>query len=221
MAKISEPVIMLTHNDITVGNAPELFSQLCSCPVEYWGIKEQGLCETEMIQLCDNIRSNGKKAVLEAVTYTEEESVASAHAAVRCGCDILMGTLYSEKVHDILNENSIKYMPFAGKVSGRPSVLDGSLEDMIKEANELKRKGVFGIDLLGYRYTGDAEALISGLIKATDLPICVAGSIDSYEKLDFIKEISPAFFTVGSALFEHRFGSTIKEQIENIKARVI
>ena len=45
MAKISEPVIMLTHNDITVGNAPELFSQLCSCPVEYWGIKEQGLCE--------------------------------------------------------------------------------------------------------------------------------------------------------------------------------
>ncbi len=221
MTKNSETVIMLTHNDITVENAPELFTQLCTCSVEYWGIKEKGLCETEMVQLCDSIKSNGKKAILEAVTYTEEESVASAHTAVRCGCDILMGTLYSEKVHNILDENNIKYMPFAGKVSGRPSVLEGSLEDMIKEINELKSKGVFGIDLLSYRYNGDAETLTSGLIKATELPICIAGSIDSYEKLDFIKKISPAFFTVGSALFEHRFGSTMKEQIENIKARVI
>ena len=220
MVKNCEPIIMLTHNDITVANAPELFSELHTCPVEYWGIKEKGLCEEDMIKLCRDIRSNGKKAVLEAVTYTEHESTASAYTAVRCGCDILMGTLYSDKVHKILNESNIKYMPFIGKVSGRPSVLEGTLEEMTSEIRRLKEKGVFGIDLLGYRYAEDAESLIRRLVSSAVLPICVAGSIDSYERLDFIKDISPAFFTVGSALFEGKFGGSIKEQIEKIKARV-
>lgn len=220
MVKNCEPIIMLTHNDITVANSPAIFSELRDCPIEYWGIKEQGLCEEDMIKLCRDIRNSGKKAVLEAVTYTEHESIASAYTAVRCGCDILMGTLYSDKVHKILNESNIKYMPFIGKVSGRPSVLEGTLEEMISEIRALKEKGVFGIDLLGYRYTGDAKALISGIVKSAELPVCVAGSIDSCERLDFIKDISPGFFTVGSALFEGRFGKTMKEQIEKIKARV-
>jgi len=220
MTKNCEPIVMLTHNDITVNNAIELFSLLCNCPVEYWGIKEKGLCEADMIKLCRSIQDKGKKAVLEAVTYTAEESIASAHAAVKCGCDILMGTLYNDEVHRILKENNIKYMPFVGRVNGRPSVLEGNLEEMIREVCKLKSKGVFGIDLLGYRYIGDAEALISGIVKSSELPICVAGSIDNYKKLDFIKEHSPAFFTVGSALFENKFGETIEEQIKNIKARV-
>ena len=220
MTKKSEPIVMLTHNDITVKNALDLFSELYTCPVSYWGIKEKGLCEADMIKLCNGISAKGKKAVLEAVTYTEEDSMTSAYTAVKCGCDILMGTLYSQKVHKILKENNIKYMPFVGRVYGRPSVLEGSLEEIISEVRDLKEKGVFGIDLLGYRYNGDAEALISDTAKTAELPVCVAGSIDSYEKLDFIKEISPAFFTVGSALFENKFGSTLEEQIENIKARI-
>lgn len=216
-----EPIVMLTHNDITVSNAPELFLELYTCPVEYWGIKEKGLFVEDMIKLCSDIRENGKKSVLEAVTYTEAESVSAAYTAVRCGCDMLMGTLYSEKVHEILKENNIKYMPFVGKVSNRPSVLEGSFERMRSEIEELKEKGVFGIDLLAYRYTGNAEALIRDLVSTSKLPICVAGSINSYERLDFIKDVSPEFFTVGSALFENKFGPTIKEQIDKIKARVV
>lgn len=41
-------------------------------------------------------------------------------------------------------------MPFVGKITGRPSVLEGTIEGMIEEANSYLAKGCdMGIDLLG------------------------------------------------------------------------
>ena len=87
---------------------------------------------------------------------------------------------------------------------------------MVEEAQRLKEKGVFGIDLLGYRYIDDAEQLISDMVSKTGLPICVAGSIDSYERLQFIKNVQPWTFTIGSAFFDNKFGTSIAEQINNV-----
>ena len=47
-------------------------------------------------------------------------------------------------------------------------------------------------------------------------PICIAGGIDSYKKLDKVKEVAPWAFTVGSALFENRFNGTVSEQIDKV-----
>ena len=74
--------------------------------------------------------------------------------------------------------------------------------------------GVFGIDLLGYRYDANAEQLISEIVSKTNMPVCVAGSIDSYERLQFVKDIQPWAFTIGSAFFDQKFGSSIAEQID-------
>ena len=45
------------------------------------------------------------------------------------------------EIFDLCKENNIKYMPFVGKVTERPSILEGEASDMIKEANEYINKG--------------------------------------------------------------------------------
>ena len=126
----------------------------------------------------------GKSTVLEVVTYTEKASMEGAKIALECGCDILMGTSYSDCVNEFCRQNHLKYMPFFGKVTGRPSILEGTVDGMIEEAVNLLKKGVYGFDLLGYRYTGDAAALINSFVSQISSPVCVAGSINTYKRLD-------------------------------------
>ena len=149
-----------------------------------------------------------------SVSYEEKECVRGAEAAVSCGCDYLMGTMYFDSVSQICAQNNIKYMPFAGEVYGRPSILGGSVESIIAQAKELSSKGVYGFDLLGYRFTGNASLLNERFVSQIDLPVCIAGSINSFERLDEIKAVSPWAFTVGSAFFENKFGADIAEQID-------
>lgn len=207
---------MLTHHDVTVQNAYEIFDSCKQLDQKYWGFKEEGISFPEMKRLCNYIKENGKVAVLEAVAYTEGKCLDAASVAAKCGFDILMGTLYYESVNEFCKENAIKYMPFVGRVSGRPSVLEGDIEDIVDEANRLLKKGVFGIDLLGYRYVGDCETLDSELVSRVNAPVCLAGSIDCIARLDAVKRVSPFAFTVGSAFFEHKFGDSFSEQIEFI-----
>ena len=211
-----ELIVMLTHNDLTVENAYEVFDQCRDTKATYWGFKEQPLPLEEMQRIYAHMKACGKRTVLEVVAYTEAEGLEGAQMAAACGCDILMGTCYSASIAQFCQQHGIAYMPFVGKITGRPSILDGSIEEMLAEATALKAEGVFGIDLLGYRYTADAQQLITELVKKNDLPVCVAGSIDSYERLQFIKDVQPWAFTIGSAFFEHQFGLSIAEQINRV-----
>ncbi len=209
-------IVMLTYNDHTIKDAAEIFEQCKDCEVEYWGFKEEGLPLPEMKALFSQMKECGKTTILEVVAYSEEESLKGAEMAAECGCDILMGTSFYDSVHSFCKENNLKYMPFIGKVSERPSILQGSIEEMIEEAKSHLKKGVFGFDLLGYRYEGDATLLIRRFIQEIDAPICVAGSINSLQRIDEIKEASPWAFTIGGAFFDHRFGESIEEQIEEV-----
>lgn len=211
-----ELIVMLTHNDLTVENAYEVFDQCKETKALYWGFKEQPLPIKEMQRIYAKMKECGKRTVLEVVEYTEEEGLAGAQMAVTCGCDILMGTCYYPSIHQFCQQHNIAYMPFVGKIIGRPSILQGSIESMVGEAEKLKEQGVWGIDLLGYRYDEDAEKLISNMVSKSGLPICVAGSIDSYERLQFIKKVKPWAFTIGSAFFDRKFGSSIAEQINKV-----
>lgn len=211
-----ELIVMLTYNDKTVNNAYNIFEQCKSSKAEYWGFKEKGLPLNKMKELYDYMKKCGKTTVLEVVAYTEKECIKGANMAVECGCDILMGTLFFESVNKICKENKIKYMPFIGMVEGRPSILKGNIEEMIEEADKYLEKGVYGFDLLGYRYIGNANELNKKFVSQINAPVCVAGSINSYERLDEIKNTNPWAFTIGGAFFENKFGEQFNEQIDNV-----
>ncbi len=209
-------IVMLTHNDYTVANAREIFEECKNSHAQYFGVKETGIPKEDLKQLFSYMKSCGKTTALEVVAYTQEDCLQGAQLALECGCDILMGTLFYPSVNAFCLKNNIKYMPFVGTVEERPSVLKGDIDAMIAQAKDCIAQGVYGIDLLGYRYVGDAFALMKRLTDEVDAPVCVAGSINSYEKLKQIRQVAPWGFTVGGAFFEHRFGNGFEEQINNV-----
>lgn len=209
-------IVMLTHNDKTVINAQEVFEQCKDSKAELWGMKEEGLPVEQMKELCQYMKDCGKTVFLEVVAYTEEEGLKGAKLGVECNCDIIMGTIFTDAINDYCKEQNIKYMPFVGTVTERPSILSGSIQGMIAEANSYIEKGAYGVDLLGYRYTGDARALNEQLIKEVNGPVCLAGGINSYQRLDEVKIANPETFTIGSAFFDNCFEGTFAEQIDKV-----
>lgn len=209
-------IVMLTHNDKTSMNAYDIFEKCKNSKAKFFGFKEKPLPLSEMKKLYKYMKKCGKKTVLEVVSYTESEGIEGAKMAVECGVDILMGTKYFASIYDICEKNNIKYMPFVGEVVGRPSVLKGTVDSMINEANILVEKGVYGFDLLGYRFEGNAPELNKQFVSKINLPVCVAGSVDSYNRLDELKEIRPWAFTIGGAFFENKFGDDFCSQINNV-----
>jgi len=207
---------MLTWHDYTVENAAQVFEQCKQSQAKYWGFKEHRLPLDDMKRLYANMRQCGKTTLLEVVAYTEREGLEGAQIAAECGCDILMGTKFFDSINDFCRNHGIKYMPFVGTVSGRPSVLEGTIDGMIAEALHYIERGASGIDLLGYRFTGDAFALNRAIVESVPAPVCLAGSIDSFKRLDEVKTASPWAFTIGSAFFENKFGGTFAEQVDKV-----
>lgn len=212
----TELIVMLTYNDFTVKNALKIFTECKDTPVKYWGIKEAGISVEEMKHLFSFMKNAGKKTVLEVVAYTEAECMEGAQTAAECGCDLIIGTLFFDSVNDFCKNHNMKYMPYVGKVSGRPSILEGSWDEMVTEANEYIKKGVFGINLLGYRHISDQFGLSEKVVSGVSSKVCLAGGINSFERLTQVRELSPWGFTIGSAFFDKKFGDTFKEQIENV-----
>lgn len=209
-------IVMLTHNDRTVENAYEIFDKCKNSKAKFWGFKEEPLPIDQMKKLYAYMKECGKTTFLEVVEYTEEKGLEGAKMAVECGCDILMGTMFFDSINEYCKENNIKYMPFVGEVVERPSILKGSIESMVDEANKCLEKGVYGFDLLGYRYTGDTVELNKKFVEQVKAPVCIAGSINSYKRLDEIKDANPWAFTIGGAFFENKFDGTFSEQINKV-----
>ena len=134
-----ELIVMLTHNDLTVRNAYEIFEQCKDSKALYWGFKEQPLPLEEMQRIFARMKACGKRTVLEVVEYTEEEGLKGAEMAVKCGVDLLMGTMYSDKILEFCKKHKLAYMPFVGEIVDRPSVLKGSI-NMDDSMEEVMRK---------------------------------------------------------------------------------
>lgn len=201
-------VVMLTHHDKTHPEACDIFEACKDLPVQHWGFKNVDQPMGLMKETAAAMKAAGKTTYLEVVTYDEESCLAGAQTAIDCGIDCLMGTLYFESVHKKLEEAGVTYMPFVGKVSGSPSILEGTNEEIIAEAKALKEKGIQGFDILAYRHVVDGEKLATEFCKElnpAETKICIAGSISSYERIDKMFEIGPWGFTMGSALFEKKF----------------
>jgi hypothetical protein len=218
---VDKIIVMLTWNDKTVHNAREVFDSCKDLPVKNWGFKDVGLPPPEMKELCGLMKQNGKSTFLEVVTYSEEECMRGARIAVDCGFEHLMGTIFYDTVNDFIKTTSLKYMPFVGDVSESPSILKGTAAGMLAQETRYKEAGVFGIDLLGYRYVdGDPEELSAEFISKGRLPCVLAGSIDSEKRIDTALRMNPWGFTMGSALFNKKFvaAGTFRENLEHVIA---
>jgi hypothetical protein len=200
-----ELIVMLTHHDRTVQNALEMFQEMRDTPIRHWGFKDVGLPPDEMKSLVRCIKDAGKTAHLEVVSLTEEEVMAGAKIAVESGFDYLVGTVCFDSVLEYMKDKPTKYCPFPGHVHSHPSILDGTIEEIVDHARSLEAKGVAGLDLLAYRFVGDADNLLCKVVEAVNIPVIAAGSIASYERIARVWKSSTWGFTIGSAFFEKKF----------------
>jgi len=200
-----ELIVMLTYNDRTVENALELFEELRDLPVQHWGFKDVGLSAESMGKLVRRMRECGKTTYLEVVSLSEPEGMAGARLAVELGFDVLMGTVFFDSINDYLRGKSPRYYPFPGHVHSHPSILDGTVEEIVTHARFLASKKVDGLDLLTYRYTGNAKDLLGQVVHSVDIPVVSAGSIASFDRICEVWRSRAWGFTIGTAFFERCF----------------
>jgi hypothetical protein len=198
-------IVMLTYQDKTVPDALELFQRTKDYPITHWGFKDVGLPPKEMRAVAAAMKEAGKITFLEVVSLSEEDGLRGARLAVDSGFDILMGTVFYPSIGDYLEDKPIQYYPFPGRVHGHPSILDGAINEIVAHAHELETYGVHGLDLLTYRYTGNAPSLLSQVVQATRLPVVSAGSIASFARITEVWDSGAWGFTIGSAFFEKKF----------------
>src|SRR6266542_4440291 len=141
-----ELIVMLTHHDQTVPNALELFARTKQYPITHWGFKDVGLPPDEMQRVVTAMKDSGKTTFLEVVSLSEEEGLRGARLAVELGFDILMGTVFYPSIGDYLKDKSVRYYPFPGRVHSHPSILDGTIEEIVTHASQLEAYGVQGLD---------------------------------------------------------------------------
>ncbi len=209
---------MLTHNDQTVTNAIEVFNQCAQVPADFWGFKDVGLPVDRMKQLVKIMKDKGKTTFLEIVSLSEQECLDGAELALECGFDYLTGALFFPSVFKLLKAEAIKFFPFCGKVGGHPIILEGSVSETVSDIARLKQEGVDGVDLCAYRFSGDPEELARQCIQNTKLPVILAGSIYSFDRLDVVKKLDPWAFTIGSAFFDGKFlkGGSFPQQVQAV-----
>jgi hypothetical protein len=200
-----ELIVMLTYQDQTVKNARELFDANRDLTITHWGFKDMGLPHEEMKKLVKSMQAAGKTTFLEVVSLSEEEGLVGAKLAVEAGFDILMGTVYFPSMGAYLQGKPVKYYPFPGQVHGHPSILDGTIGEIVQHARQLEALGVDGLDLLTYRHTGDASALLPAVVSAVNVPVVSAGSIASFERIAEVWHAGTWGFTIGTAFFEKSF----------------
>ena len=200
-----ELIVMLTYQDETVPDALEVFQRTKDYPITHWGFKDVGLHPKEMREVAAAMKEAGKITFLEVVSLSEEDGLRGAQLAVDSGFDILMGTVFYPSIGDYLKDKPIQYYPFPGHVHGHPSILDGEINEIVAHARELENYGVHGLDLLTYRYSGNAASLLSQVVQSTRIPVVSAGSIASFERITEVWDSGAWGFTIGSAFFEKKF----------------
>ena len=200
-------IFMLTRNDKTVTDAMTHLETALSLGVRHIGFKDVGLPVEALKGLNEAIQAKGATSYLEVVSLDRESEVASARAAVEIGVDILLGGIRVDDVLPILRGSGIEYYPFPGKITGHPSVLEGTTEEIAASARDLaSRQGVHGLDLLAYRSPDqDVPHLIEAVCKAAGKPVIVAGSIADKSRIAAVHRAGAAGFTIGTAALEDEY----------------
>ncbi|HZS45707.1 MAG TPA: 4-hydroxythreonine-4-phosphate dehydrogenase [Blastocatellia bacterium] len=205
-----EFIFMLTKNDMTVPDALERVVEIADLPgLSIIGFKDIGLPIEDLGKVVSAIRDSDRVVAMEVVSLNENDELRSARAAVTLKVDMLLGGTRAEQVSDIIRDKGIKYFPFPGEVIGHPSVLAGTLDEIVGSACRLASlPGVHGLDLLAYRWSdGDPAALTRAVVDAAGVPVVAAGDINCAERVRDVAEAGVYGFTVGSAAFDGKFAA--------------
>lgn len=217
-------IFMLTRNDRTVADADDHLAVAQALGVRHIGFKDIGLPFHRLHALNRMIRNGGAVSYLEVVSEDREIEVASARAAVEIGVDVLLGGTHAEEVLPVLAGSGIRYMPFPGRVTGHPSVLNGPVEEIVASAARLAGlEGVHGLDLLAWRFAGEVPPMIARVCAAAGKPVIVAGSIESADRIVAAASAGAAGFTIGTAALDGAFkgaGPGLEAQLRAIQTAV-
>ena len=200
---MSHFVFMLTHGDRTIEHAAEVVPALADTGLRYIGFKDVGADASRQRELTALAHDAGFEVMLEVVSTSKEDELASLHAAAAAGVDWVLGGTHAPEWADVLPDG-VRYCPFPGKVVDHPSVLLGSIDEIADDAARLTALDhVSGLDLLAYRHpTADHAALIREVVARSGGPVIVAGSIADIDRVRAVSDAGAWGFTIGSAIFD-------------------
>lgn len=219
---MTEFIFMLTHNDSTLPDALEVYGTLREIEeLRYVGFKDVGVPFERLQALTDAIHADGRVTMLEVVSESAADELRSIEAARRLGVQWILGGTHPEEALPILAGSDARYCPFPGTVIGHPSLLRGTVETIAESARGLTAlDGVYGLDLLAYRFDGDVPALVRAVVAASASPVIAAGSVDSYERIAALAGAGVWGYTIGGAIIAGRMpgGPTIAGQVREVLA---
>jgi hypothetical protein len=217
-----EFIFMLTHDDVTVADAPDVLAGLRESGLRYVGFKDVGPPPAVLTEVTAAAHEAGMEVMLEVVSTAVEDELRSLRAARDIGVDWVLGGTHPEQGAAILAGADIRYCPFPGTVDGHPSILSGEIEAIAADAARLTAiDGVHGLDLLAYRHRdADPVALTRAVVEAADGPVIAAGSVASLEQISDLEAAGAWGFTIGGAIFERRLpgGPTVPGQVAAVLA---
>jgi Histidine biosynthesis protein len=217
-----EFVFMLTRDDVTVADAPEVLAGLRDTGLRYLGFKDIGPPPEVLRDVTAAAHEAGMEVMLEVVSTSREDELRSVRAALDIDVDWVLGGTNAGDGAAVLAGSGLRYCPFPGTITGHPSVLSGAVADIAADAARLTAiDGVHGVDLLAYRHaTADVGALTRAVADAVDGPVIAAGSVATVEQIRVLEEAGAWGFTIGSAIFEQRLpgGPSVAGQVRAVLA---
>jgi hypothetical protein len=202
-AAVIEFIFMLTKDDRTIGDALEVLDSLADSGLRYVGFKDVGADPARQRELATRAHELGMEVMLEVVSTSAEAEAESVRSARAAGVDWVLGGTNPEVGVELLAGTTIRYCPFPGVVTGHPSVLSGSIDDIAAAASTLSgTDGVYGVDLLTYRHAeADPEKLTRAVAEACDGPVIAAGAVATRDQILLLDRAGAWGFTIGSAIF--------------------
>jgi hypothetical protein len=217
-----EFIFMLTHHDRTVPHAEQVLADMAGTGLRLVGCKDVGATPDRLRDLVARAHDDGLEMMLEVVSTSRDEELASVRAAADAGFDWVLGGTHAAEAAALLAGTGIRYCPFPGTIVGHPSVLQGEIDEIARSAAELTAlDGVHGVDLLVYRHpTADAGALTAAVVAASSGPVIAAGSVVDATQISTLAAAGAWGFTIGGAIFEGRLpgGPDVAAQVRAVLA---
>jgi len=198
-----EFIFMLTKDDRTIVDATKVLDSIADSGLRYVGFKDVGADPARQREITVRAHDLGMEVMLEVVSTSAEAEANSVRSARAAEVDWVLGGTNPEAGTQILAGTDIRYCPFPGTVTGHPSVLSGSIDDIAASAASLSgMEGVHGVDLLTYRHAeADPEKLTHAVVGACDGPVIAAGAVVTRDQINLLNRAGAWGFTIGSAIF--------------------